>query len=324
MKYYNILFLLLMPSLLNAQGGKSEAVSPLTTDPISISIRSGSTAGGLNIRSQICPNENFDFRTCEGVLSGSNVIDNLFLVKLPSILGDGNKLWKKQDDIWSYTWPYEEGITVNVEVEPVSDGLKLTYTLENTSTRAMDDVQLHPCIPTTEAPGFFPEPTLRNGEKSWAELYERLSLWSDGRRFSFSEAKLAESEPHLAFMYQGAAPIYWAWWVNGSETFNLPLIALTSRDGRHTVALAFDQAIWASANVGDERACFHLFPWFGRIEPGESVSVNGRFYILEGGPKAAFDQFQKDFPEIVWMLTVTGSANQMLIIQNSIRYLRIM
>ena len=74
MKYRDMLFLLLMPSLLIAQGEKSEVVSPVTTDPISISIRSGSTAGGLNIRSQICPDENFDFRTCEGVLSGSNVM----------------------------------------------------------------------------------------------------------------------------------------------------------------------------------------------------------------------------------------------------------
>jgi len=295
MKYCNILFLLLMPSLLIAQGENSESVSSVTTDPISISIRPDSKSGSLNIRSQICPNENFDFRTCEGVLSGSNVMDDLFLVQLPPVPGDGNKSWKKQDDTWSYTWPYEEGITVNVKVEPASDGLKLTYTLENTTTRAMDDVQLHPCIPTTEAPGFFPEPTFRNGDKSWSDLYERLSLWSDGKRFSFSEAKLAESEPHLAFMYQGVAPINWAWWINGSETFNLPLITLTSRDGHHTVALAFEQAIWASANVGDERACFHLFPWFGRIEPGESVSVNGRFYILEGGPKEAIDRFQKDF-----------------------------
>jgi hypothetical protein len=284
-----------MPSLLIAQEGKGETVSPVTIDPISVLIRSGSTAGGLNIRSQICPNENFDLRTCEGVLSGSNVIDDLFQVKLPATSGDGNKSWKKQDDTWSYTWPYQEGITVNVKVEPVPDGLKLKYTLENTSARAMDEVQLHPCITTTEAPGFFPEPTFRNGEKSWAELYDRLSLWSNGRRFSFAEAQLAGSEPHLAFMHQGATPIQWAWWVNGTETFNLPLIALTSRDGRYTVALAFEQAIWASSNVGDERACFHLFPWFGHIEPGESVSVNGRLYILKGGPKAALQRFKKDF-----------------------------
>lgn len=295
MKYCVILFLLLMPSLLCAQGKKSEAVSSITTDPISISIRPDSKSGSLNIRSQICPNENFDFRTCEGVLSGSNIMDDLFQVQLPPVPGDGNKSWKKQDETWSYTWPYEEGITVNVKVEPASDGIKLTYTLRNITDKAMDDVQLHPCIPTTEAPGFFPEPTIQNGEKRWAELYERLSLWSDGRRFSFAEAQLAGSEPHLAFMRQGAAPINWAWWVNGTETFNLPLIALTSRDGRYTVALAFEQAIWASANVGDDRACFHLFPWFGRIDSGESVSVNGRFYILKGGPKKALDRFKKDF-----------------------------
>jgi hypothetical protein len=299
MKFNNVLFLyfVFFTTILNAQVDSTK-ISPETVGSISMSIRPGSEAGALNIRSQFCPSENFDFRTCEGVISGSTDVGGLFKVKLPPAFGDGNKSWKQENDIWSYTWPYPEGITVNVAAQLVADGLKLVYTLKNTSSNALDTVQLHTCIPTTEAPGFFPEPTVRNGEKIWAELYERLFLWSDGRRFSFAEARLADSESHLAFVYRTAAPVHWGWWVNGSETFNLPLIALTSRDRRHTVALAFNQAIWASSNVGDERACFHLFPWFGRIEPGKSVTVEGRLYILEGGPQAAFDRFQKDFPEI--------------------------
>lgn len=297
MKHIIIFFLccLLFPSILNAQGKSKPTISSTTTGPISFSIRPGSEAGGLNIWSKSCPEENFDFRTCEGVISGSKGIGRLFQVKLPLTFGDGNKSWKREDDIWSYSWPYPEGITVKVVVQPVADGLKLTYTLENTSSVFLDSVQLHPCILTTEALGFFPEPSMRDGEKNWAELYERLYLWSGRRRFSFAESRLAGSESHLAFMAKGAAPVHWAWWVNGLETFDLPLIALTSRDRRHTVALAFNQAIWASANVGDERACFHLFPWFGRIEPGKSVTVQGKLYILDGSPKAAFKRFRKDF-----------------------------
>ena len=34
--------------------------------------------------------------------------------------------------------------------------------------------------------------------------------------------------------------------------------------------------------MGDDRACFHLFPSFGRIEPGQSATVHGRFYVSRG------------------------------------------
>jgi hypothetical protein len=98
-------------------------------------------------------------------------------------------------------------------------------------------------------------------------------------------------------MQEGAAPVRWGWWVNSPEAFEPPIIALTSRDGRKTIALAFEQAVWASSNTGDDRACFHLFPWFGRIEAGLSVSVQGRLYIQRGGPQEALKRFRKDFPK---------------------------
>jgi hypothetical protein len=83
-------------------------------------------------------------------------------------------------------------------------------------------------------------------------------------------------------MRAGEAPVKWGWWVNAPETFDFPLIVARSRDGRGLVGLAFGQAIWASSNVGDNRACFHLFPSFGRIEQGGSAVVRGRFYVGRG------------------------------------------
>jgi hypothetical protein len=99
-------------------------------------------------------------------------------------------------------------------------------------------------------------------------------------------------------MQNGAVPVKWGWWVNSPERFDPPLIALTSRDGKKTVALAFERAIWASSNTGDDRACFHLFPWFGRIEPGQSVTVRGQLYVLRGGPQDALMKFRKDFSKL--------------------------
>jgi len=131
-----------------------------------------------------------------------------------------------------------------------------------------------------------------------AVITQKLIFWSGERQFSFAETKLAASEPHLSLMQNGAVPVKWGWWVNSPQTFDPPLIALTSRDRKKTIALAFERAIWASSNTGDDRACFHLFPWFGRIEPGQSVTVRGRLYVLRGGPQEAIKRFRKDFPKL--------------------------
>ena len=264
---------------------------------LEIAIRPGSEAGGLNVRSPYCLGDVFDFRTCEGVVVGSKDF-GLFQVKLPTTFSDGFKSWRRDGKIWNYAWPYAQGVTVHIAVEPDGDSLKLNYTLQNTGSNALGAVQLHTCIPTTEAPSFFPPPTVRNAQTNWSELYGRLHVWSGNRRFTFAETKLAASEPHLSLMRKGAAPVRWGWWVNSPETFDVPLIALTSRDGQKTVALAFEQAVWASSNTGDDRACFHLFPWFGRIEPGRSVTVRGRLYVLRGGPQEALKRFRKDFPKV--------------------------
>ncbi len=273
----------------------SSAAFGATTANLEIAIRPNSEAGGLNIRSPHCPGNLFDFRTCEGVIAGAKDF-GLFQVKLPTTLGDGHQSWRRDGSVWRYSWPYAQGVTVQVEVEPDGDSLKLAYTLTNTGPTPLEDVQLHTCLPTTEAPAFFPLPTVRNGQTDWSELYQRLHVWSGGRGFTFAETSLAGTEVHLSLMRVGATPVRWAWWVNGPETFDLPLVALSSRDGRTTVALAFEEAVWTSANVGDDRACFHLFLWFGRIAPGQSVRVPGRLYVLAGSPEQARQRFARDFP----------------------------
>lgn len=263
--------------------------------PLTIAIRPGSEAGGLDVRSSHCPDDLFDFRTCEGVVVGSNDF-GLFQVRLPARFGDGLRSWRRDGTTWRYAWPYAQGATVHVAVTPDHDRLLLDYRVENTGATPLDDVQIHTCIPTTQAPGFFPSPAPLGGRSRWHGLYPRLHLWSRKRRFTFADTRLAPDEAHLSLMRRGAPPIRWAWWVNGPETFDTPLIALSSKDGRKTVALAFEQARWASSNTGDDRACFHLFPWFGQIAPGRGVTVRGALTILPGGPDDALRRFHRDFP----------------------------
>ncbi len=121
--------------------------------------------------------------------------------------------------------------------------------------------------------------------KDYTELLTRLFLWSDHRLFRLDATEHDRRQVHLALMPEGEAPIRWAWWINSTHTFDEPLIALTSREGRWTTGLWFERAAWASGNTGDDRACFHLFPLLGRIEPGASATVRGAFWLLRGGPE---------------------------------------
>ena len=64
---------------------------------LQVSIRPGSEAGGLDVRSVHCPGDVFDFRTCEGVVVGSRDL-GLFQVKLPPTFGGGQKTWRRDGD----------------------------------------------------------------------------------------------------------------------------------------------------------------------------------------------------------------------------------
>jgi hypothetical protein len=269
--------------------------------------RAGSTAGGLNVRSPLLPGDNFDFRSCEGVVYGDKAAQStgLFLVKVSGDPAVPGVHWTFQDNTYSYQWKYAEGIKVDFAATPDRHSLKLRYTITNDSQAVLPRVILHTCVPTTEAPSFFPPRlehagTDRDGKptkfKAYLSLYDRVFLWSKGKRFAFSETESGKDEVHLAFGREGAPPTNWAWWKNGKETFDVPLIAVASKDGQFTVGLGFQDGIWASSNTGDDRACFHLFPNFGTLKPGESATVEGRFYFLQGGPDAVLAQFRRDFP----------------------------
>ena len=66
-----------------------------------------------------------------------------------------------------------------------------------------------------------------------------------------------------------------------------------NRPKTHVIGLKFEQAIWASSNVGDERACFHLFPYFGDIAAGDSQTIVGELFLIEGDRESAYSRFGK-------------------------------
>jgi hypothetical protein len=262
--------------------------------------RPNSQAGALNVSHPDLPGEVFDFRSCEGVLDGNRDF-GLFLVRLGDRAETGRPGWTVDGTTFAYEWSYPTGLVVRFEATPGPERLDFVYTARNRATMPFERVMIHTCVPTTDAPGFFPArpgasvPADPRLPRRYAELYERLFLWANGGKFRFDGSELGARELHLAYGCAGEPLTQWGWWVNARKQFDTPFIALASRDHRSTVALAFERAAWASANVGDDRACFHLFPAFGRINPGQSSTLRGRLYLMRGTPDDAFERFHGDF-----------------------------
>jgi hypothetical protein len=271
-----------------------------TAESLRISPRPGSEAAGLNVSHPSLPANIFDFRTCEAVLDGNRDF-GLFRVKLAMPDTSAPPAWSRNGRSCRYEWTYPEGIAVRFEATPQAESVDLTYTVVNHTTAPLKQVHLHTCVTTTEAPAFFPQLTTGRGsqlpsdtrDQDYTELLTRLFVWSGGKSLRLDRTEHARRQVHLSLLPKGAPPIEWAWWINATNTFDEPLIAVTSHDGQWTAGLWFERAAWASANTGDDRACFHLFPLFGRIERGASATLRGAFWLCRGSPEELLQRMRR-------------------------------
>ena len=301
MKKRRAVLLLAVSILVSATTSLFAQEPPSTTE---VSIQEDSSSGGLGISNSLLPGNTLSFLSCEGILFGEpTTATPLFAMDVSADPNAPGAHWTVKDNTYSYTWQYPEGIKLEFAGTVTKSGLQLRYTLTNTTEKTLRRVLLHTCIPTTDAPVFFPGETKSLAENKgrvgrYMGLYNRTYLWNKGKSFTFTETELGKEEIHLSFMREGSKPLQWEWWINGPETYDYPFIAVQSKDAAFTTALGFEDGNWASINSGDERACYHLFPAFGDIEPGKSSTVRGIFYMMPGTSEDALKQFRKDYPDV--------------------------
>ena len=279
-------------------GGATQAPEPR---PAKIALEPRSGSGVLRIRSPLLPDDALELVGCETVLDGTRDF-GMYPLKLEP------KDWMVEDGRCSWSSTFQEGFQLDFSATPEPDSVLVEYTLRNDMKEALERVQVILCLPTMGAPAFYPGTPeearqgnegrkARTGRHDYTQLYERMYLWSEGKKFTFASSKLGREEKHLAFLRKGGEPFQWSWFVNSEETFDVPLLAVESRDKEHVLALGMEKAIWTCTNCGDGRACVHLFPYLGRIAPGKSASVAGRIYLMKGGPDDVLARFKKDFPK---------------------------
>jgi hypothetical protein len=267
---------------------------------ITLEPRSGS--GVLAIQSALAPGEAFEFVTIEALVD-THSTSALYPLKLEPTD------WKREGESVGYSWTFPDKARLDFRAVAGEGECELEYALTNLEKAPLERLLIYPCLPTLGVPSFYPGSPdeaatgtggrkARVGRNDYTALYERLFLWESGKRFSFKDSALAPDERHLAFMRKGETPLVWSWFVNDERTFDVPLLAATSRDGKQSIGYAIDGAIQASSNCGDGRACIHMVPFFGNVEPGKTVKVTGRIYWIEGSPEDVLARFREDFPAL--------------------------
>ena len=84
-----------------------------------------------------------------------------------------------------------------------------------------------------------------------------------------------------------------SWWAD--EQDNIPLIATVSEDGKHIVGLAFDNSYKIMTNACIP--CIHADPKYPDCMRGNTVSIRGKIYFVEGKLDDLLPLFYRDFPE---------------------------
>jgi hypothetical protein len=272
------------------------------TRPAVLHIEPKEGSGSLVIKSPWTDDDSFTFVTCEAMIVDKQPSD-LFPIKLKP---EG---WKREGDRCSYTWDFDK-LRLEFSATPELDSVLFKYTVTNTSSETLKHVAVFPCVPSQGAPSFYPGTAeearvgregrkARVGKNDYSELYSRLSLFKNDKPFTFKESSIAATEKHLAFMKKGVEPFECFWFVNGEQTFDVPLIVESSRDKKYALGITMDHGVQASSNVGDGRACIHVVPRFREIGAGKSVSSTGRVYWMRGTPEAVLARYHKDFPKSV-------------------------
>jgi hypothetical protein len=287
-----------------AQEARPESPRTLPGEQRSAAIRVEPKEGSglLVITSPLLAGESFTFVTCEALILDKKASD-LFPLKLAV------EDWKSAAGRWSYTWEFDGKLRLDFSATPQGESVRLEYRLTNGSNEALKNVAIFPCLPSLGAPSFYPGSAdeakrdpggrrARVGRHDFSELYARLSLFADGKAFSFTDSSLASSEKHLAFMRKDEEPLEWSWFVNAERRFDVPLLVESSTDRKYVIGLYFDHGVQASSNVGDGRACMHVVPRFQEIPAGKSVSTVGRFYWMRATPEELLAQNRKDFPKL--------------------------
>ena len=90
-----------------------------------------------------------------------------------------------------------------------------------------------------------------------------------------------------------------------TEIVSGSLIVRSTKDGTRHIGVAWNDSRHVSYNLNKKLNCIHSEPRVGALESGESQTVRGKIYFVEGPIDEVMQRFKTDFPTLGYGNTAT-------------------
>ena len=169
--------------------------------------------------------------------------------------------------VWKNTFEKAGVIRIQGTCGEIRDGISMTLDLTNLSQHGYASVRANVCVQLAGAPDF-------------TDVALERTFYAEDDQLKRFHAPAMDAQALTAGYGSGQTV----------ENF----IVVASRDAGFTIAPWWQGAASAGGNRHPSFACIHAPPVFGVIEPGQTVSRQGRLYLMPGHPEDAFHRFLSD------------------------------
>ena len=224
---------------------------------------------------------------------GLHFIDHNRRDMLPLSMLDPFPRWQLDEatGVLSYWHKTEDGVEFGGTVTPYEDEIHMEYRVKNGTDQRLDRSSPQMCLTVSGSADF----------NKKADLTD-CRAWIDGKFTSLSETTPTPEqkgrEPWVQVFtpalkgFTGRREHLNGWWVV-DQFSDYGIIARVSRDGKHLVAIAWENAKGLMTNT--RIPCLHAGPTGGKpIEPGEEVVWRGKIYLMANDPGDLLARYKRD------------------------------
>jgi hypothetical protein len=206
-------------------------------------------------------------------------------------------VWRqnRMDGAWTYVVRLPEGVEFAGKVTPYADSVRLEFRVRNRTKQTLQNVSNQMCLVMTPSRDFGARNTL-----------DRIWTLVNGQPFSLNQttpsARDKGRDPWILMLtrygskaYPGPRDYPDGWWVV-DQVADLPVIARTSTDTKHLLAITWDgDPMYLMTNT--RIPCLHAGPTNAvTLEPGKAYTWRGTIWLMPNEPERLLKEVRKTLP----------------------------